>query len=544
MTDIRDIVKYAWNYLKPHKGIIFAFAIVYFIDQMVSMANTFLLGKAIDGMLLAGTMEAIIRFAILFLTLNLFSFVICYFVKVGGQKAAEVARLEVKRQISRHIERTSLNYCANVGSMSFMQRLNYDATLLMIFVINSAGAIPSNFLVFLVASIAIFRIDAVCGLLALLELPVIIGLYMAFQKKLMERDREVSEKMETGSLHLYELLADTAHIKKNQIFSLLDERYRKAGEDAVNAVVKQTRIEYVYSLINNNMDIFLKVFLFFYGGISVINGRMTVGGFTIVYSYFSLITGSCTYFLNLGKEIQGHKAYCERLRKITDVPEETNGTEVLKHIEEIELSNVRFAYKEGEDVLNGFSQIFQKGKLYVVAGENGSGKSTMLSLLLGMYIDDHAGEVTYNGRSIKELDMRALRRDKIGVCEQEPFLINDTVRYTMIYSNDTTQDEHLMELAYQVSFDEFLKDSEKGLSTPVGEGGGALSGGQKQKTALVKVFYKNPDVIVLDEPTSAMDAEGQERLIAYLKEIKKEKIVIVITHDQRMIEAADEVVRM
>ncbi len=544
MTDLKDIVKYAWSYLRPHKEIIFAFAIVYFIDQMVGMANTFLLGKAIDGMLLAGTMEAIIHFAVLFLALNLFSFVVCYFVKVGGQKAAEVARLEVKRQISRHIERTSLNYCANIGSMSFMQRLNYDATLLMIFVINSAGAIPSSFLIFLAALIAIFRIDIVCGVVALLELPVIIGLYMAFQKKLLERSKEAADKLETGSLHLYELLADTAHIKKNHIFPLLDERYREAGEQAVHAVVKQTRIEYVYNLINNNMDIFLKVFLFFYGGISVINARMTVGGFTIVYSYFSLITSSCAYFLSLGKEIQEHKAYCERLKEITDVPEETNGTEVLEHIEEIRLSNIRFAYKEGENVLDGFSQTFRKGRLYAIAGENGSGKSTMLSLLLGMYIDDHAGKVTYNGRSIKELDMRVLRRDKIGICEQEPFLINDTIRYNMIYSNDAAQDEHLMKLAYQVSFDDFLKDSEKGLSTLAGEGGSALSGGQKQKTALVKVFYKNPDVIVLDEPTSAMDAEGQERLIAYLEEIKKEKIIIVITHDQRMTEAADEVVRM
>lgn len=544
MADLKGIVKYTWNYLKPHKGIIFMFAIVYFIDQMVGMANTFLLGKAIDGMLLAGTMEAIIRFAVLFLALNLFSFVICYFVKVGGQKAAEVARLEVKRQVSRHIERTSLSYCANIGSMSFMQRLNYDATLLVMFVINSAGQIPSSFLVFLVALLAIFRIDAVCGLAALLELPVIVGLYLAFRNQLLERNREATEKLETGSMHLYELLADTTHIKKNQIFPVLDERYRKAGEQTIHAIVRQTRVEYVYNLINNNMDIFLKVFLFFYGGVSVIRGRMTVGGFTIIYSYFSLITSSCAYFLNLGKEIQDHKAYCERLKEITDVPEETNGTELLERIDEIRLSDIRFSYGEGEDVLNGFSQTFCRGKLYAVAGVNGCGKSTMLSLLLGMYVDDHAGEITYNGRSIKELDMRALRRDKIGVCEQEPFLINDTVRYNMIYSNDTSQDGRLMELAHHVSFDGFLKTSEQGLSTPVGEGGSSLSGGQKQKTALVKVFYKNPDVMVLDEPTSAMDEKGQEHLMAYLNEIKKEKIVIVITHDQGMIEAADEVVRM
>lgn len=140
--------------------------------------------------------------------------------------------------------------------------------------------------------------------------------------------------------------------------------------------------------------------------------------------------------------------------------------------------------------------------------------------------------------------MRTLRKERVGVCEQEPYLIEDTIRYNMIYSNNTTDDEVLMKLAYQVSFDEFLKNSEKGLDTPVGEGGNALSGGQKQKTALVKAFYKNPDVLVLDEPTSAMDADGQERFKNYLTSIKKDKIIIAVTHDERMILAADEVIRM
>lgn len=544
MKDLKKLVQYTWQYLRPHKGIILLFVMVYFIDQMVGMANSFLLGAAIDSMLLAGTMEAIIRFAVLFLGLNVFSFASCYFVKVGGQKAAEVAHLEAKRQISRHVEKTSLSYCGTTGSMSFMQRLNYDSAMLVFFVINSAGQIPSNFLVLLTALIAIFQINTVCGIAALVELPIITGLYMAFRKQLLERSRECAEKSEQGNRRLYELLADTGHIKKNQIFPLLENRYKKAGEEAITAVVKATRLEYVYSIINNNMDVFLKVFLFFYGGVSVINNTMTVGEFTIVYSYFSLVTSSCTYFLNLGKEIQDHKAFYERLKTITDVKEESNGTIQLNHISEIKLSHVGFSYNEAEPVLQDFSQTFHKGKLYVIAGGNGCGKSTMISLLLGMYVEEHLGEITYNGYPIQELDMCFIRRERIGVCEQEPYLIEDSLRYNMIYSNDKKEDDRLMELAYKVAFDEFLKGAEQGLDTPVGEGGNALSGGQKQKTALVKVFYKNPDVLVLDEPTSAMDAEGQERLIQYLGEIKKDKIVIVITHDKGMMKIADEVVTL
>ncbi len=544
MQDFKKIVKYVWPWLKPNKKIIFLFIIVFFVDQIIDMANSYLLGTAIDNMLLAGTKSAILQFAILFLGLNVFSFIICYFVKVGGQKASEVARLEAKRQITRHIEETSLKYCGSMGSMTFMQRLNYDSAMLVFFVVNTFGQAPSAFLSLVIALVAIMSLDAVCGIAAIIEIPIIIALYTLFKKPLLERNEEFARRSEESSRHLYELLADVRHVKINQIFPMMEKRYKTAGETAISATVKTTQIEYVYSIINNNMDTFLKVFLFFYGGSSVISGKMTVGNFMVIYSYFTFVTKSCTYFLNLGKEIQAHKAYCERLKEITNISKETNGTVLLSNIDKIELVHVNFGYNESEMVVHDFSHTFRKGNLYAIAGGNGCGKSTMASLLMGMYIDECGGEISYNGHSIKELDMRTLRKERIGVCEQEPYLIEDTIRYNMIYSNDAAEDETLMKLAYHVSFDEFLKNSEKGLDTLVGEGGNALSGGQKQKTALVKVFYKNPDVLVLDEPTSAMDVVGQERFVKYLEEIKKNKIIIVITHDERMMRAADEVVHM
>ena len=194
--------------------------------------------------------------------------------------------------------------------------------------------------------------------------------------------------------------------------------------------------------------------------------------------------------------------------------------------------------------LNDVSFEVKKGEAVGLIGLNGCGKSTMVSMLSGMYIDEFKGLITYNNIPIQSLDMRKIRKEKMGICEQEPFLINDTIRFNMIYSNENAVDSELMKLADVVSFDSFLKNSERGLDTMVGESGNNLSGGQKQKTALVKVFYKNPDVMILDEPTSAMDAVGQERLISYLSEIKKDKIIIVVTHDPVMMECADEIVRM
>lgn len=270
---------------------------------------------------------------------------------------------------------------------------------------------------------------------------------------------------------------------------------------------------------------------------------MTVGNFMIIYSYYTTITGTFSYFLNFGGEIQKNFAYYERLQKIVQTPIESNGTKKLEKIHTINFENVTFGYGEGK-ILENFSYQFENGKLYCIAGENGCGKSTMTMLLSGMYIDEFQGDILYDGYSIKELDMKMLRRKQLGICEQEPMLIADTVRYNMTYENDSSADETLMELAKQVSFDDFLKSTGKGLDFKLGEASSNLSGGQKQKIALIKAFYKNPDVLILDEPTSAMDAEGRARMISYLQQSKKNKIILAVTHDPELMEAADEVVRM
>lgn len=544
MKKIYKIIKFVWKYLRPHKRMAFAFGVLSVLESMLELLNTFILGRAIDYMIVAETKKTIIVCAGSFLVISTVTACVNYFAKTRGQQMMEISVKECKLQLAKHIEKTSLKDINSIGSDAFMERLSYDTQFLIMFVLNTGKQIPENIIASLISSFLIIRIDIICGGLALLQVPLIIILYLVFKNKIFEYRRNVAQKKEAEYTTLCETVSDFEYIKKNQVAEYLHGRYSEKAEVFIQAVGKSVNLTSFYKCLNDNVSTLLKVFLFFYGGFRVLDGSMTVGNFMIIYSYFSILSSACSYFLNLGAEIEGTMAFYNRVKEIENMKEESNGLNELDCVDEIILSHIKFGYNETETILHDFSYTFIKGNMYVVAGGNGCGKSTMLSLLLGMYIDECQGDITYNGHSIKELDMRTLRKERIGVCEQEPYLIEDTIRYNMIYSNDTADDEKLMKLAYHVSFDDFLKNSEKGLDTPVGEGGNALSGGQKQKTALVKAFYKNPDVLVLDEPTSAMDAEGQERLIKYLTSIKKDKIIIVITHDERMMMAADEVVRM
>lgn len=542
MKELKQMMYFVWPYMKPYKKKVVPFMIFSVIYNIFTIVDALALGWLIDSMIYTQTVSAIVNCSVIFLGINLVSFAICYYIKVNGQRVIGLTGAECKKQLAKHIQNTSLNSSSKTGSKQFMQKLNNDASLLMVFTANMGLQIVGQCLIFVIAIIIIFQINPVCGIAALLELPLIYLLYRFFGSKLYNASRNTAESQSRYFVRLYELLTDIKGIKLNSLSEDVTERFSEAAEQNIKTQDKKTKLEFMYSFIQDNMDVLLKIFLFFYGGIAVINGKMTAGQFSILYAYYTTVTSAFAYFLDFGSSVQEHYAYYSRLKEITDVPEETNGSCMLEQIDEIEMKQVSFGYSQ-TNILKDFSQSFQRGKLYCIAGENGCGKSTMTMLLAGMYIDEYKGEITYNGQSIRTLDMKTLRRQKVGVCEQEPCLIADTVRYNMTYGQ-SADDARLQELAYQVSLDSFLQNAEYGLDSQVGENGKALSGGQKQKVALVKVFNKNPDLLILDEPTSAMDTEGKKRLLSFLQQQKKDKIILVITHDDEMLQAADEVVWM
>jgi ATP-binding cassette subfamily C protein len=275
-----------------------------------------------------------------------------------------------------------------------------------------------------------------------------------------------------------------------------------------------------------------------------IQKRMTIGELTIVMSYFSTTLSAVRYFFSLGKSVQSNRVCCDRLKRIFDVKEQTNGTERLDDIETIECSGLSFAYGE-EKVLDNLSRTFRKGGIYAFVGENGSGKSTLINLLLGLFIDDYEGSIRYNGRDIKTIDMRTLRRELVGVSEQEPILLEETLRFNLTLDDDAELPlEAFSKLAAMINLDSYLESLPEGLDTVVREGAANLSGGEKQKLSIVRALLKNPKLLVLDEPTSALDKASGAHLVAYLQETCEDRIVFISTHDNALIDICSGVVSL
>jgi len=161
--------------------------------------------------------------------------------------------------------------------------------------------------------------------------------------------------------------------------------------------------------------------------------------------------------------------------------------------------------------------------------------------MTGMYIGEFDGEVLYNDQSIKGLKLRNILGRNIAVSEQESFLLAETIQYNLALDDEVNfEQDKLHQFIDMLGLDDFYASLPHGINSTINEASSNLSGGEKQKLSLLRVLLKDADVIILDEPTSALDRVGKDNLRAYLNKVKKDKIIIVVTHDQDFISDFDE----
>jgi ATP-binding cassette subfamily C protein len=233
-----------------------------------------------------------------------------------------------------------------------------------------------------------------------------------------------------------------------------------------------------------------------------------------------------------------------RLNEILNYRQQTNGNEILNNLDTITINKMSFSY--GDNFLfNNFSAEFKKGKIYALNGENGSGKSTLINIIIGLYADEISGEIKYNDKFIKQIDMIELRKKFIGISEQEPILLTDTIKFNLTLDDNVPFDEKLFkDLCNNFNIEEFVKSLTNDLDTEINEKSSNLSGGEKQKISLMRAILRNPHVLILDEPTSALDIDSKIRLKTYLQSIRDEKIIIISTHSKEILEICDEVINL
>ena len=541
---MKKIFVFAKPYIKPFRAAAALLILLYILSGLASLVQPYLFGSFVDALLTGSAADRMTTYILLIAGLGIAELIlgcVCERLYIRVQCRSGHA---LNADAIHWIQNMPFRFMQDRNAAFLNRQINNDANAVTIFCITVLENIVTNVLTLLIPLVLIALMEPWLGLAMLAVNLLYFAIYHFLKGGLYRAQRQF---MDEQADYFSKLGTQISNVKFIQTHGLADgyiRRMARSLEKLLRAAFKSQKAQYAFTASDVIVKYAANILVFLLGGYAVIRGDITAGAFTMIQSFFSMTLGATQYFFSLGQSIQSARVSCDRLQAIFDEPEQTNGTGTLTELESIRCEGVSFGYDE-EAVLSDRNERFEKGKIYAFVGENGAGKSTFINLLLGLFIDQYEGSVRYNGVPIEELDMRSLRRELVGVSEQEPMLLEDTLRFNLSFDDQATVDEEeFRALCGILNLDAFLRQLPNGLDTVVREGSTNLSGGEKQKLSIIRALLKHPKLLVLDEPTSALDRESTRKFIDYLSGIRDDKIIFISTHDEKLLRICSETVSL
>ena len=319
-------------------------------------------------------------------------------------------------------------------------------------------------------------------------------------------------------------------------------RFRAYAKDTASAYLRAIRADMRFSLFVGLVTAAGTAAIMWVGARDVLSGRLTVGAILVFLYYLGALYLPLSESTNTVSTVQSAAASADRVMEILDTPAdvpdgpETWGGSVRGHVR---YENVTFGYETNRPVVKGISFDARPGETVAIVGQTGAGKTTLVSLLI-RFFDPWSGSIAVDGRDIRRLRVRALR-EQVAVVLQEPFVFPMTVAENIAYGRPSATRREIVAAATAANADGFIRRLPEGYDTVVGEKGATLSGGEKQRISVARAFLKNAPILVLDEPTSAMDLLTEARLLEALERLMADRTTLIVAHRLSTIRRADRI---
>lgn len=531
---MREIYSYLKDYLFSMKSEILIFAILCILSSTISIALPLISGRFIDLLTTIENNIFFIKFLISFGCLGLIAIFLRYVLSINYATIQTRIAFMVNRDIVEHVQKIPLIKTLNIDSAYMTERINTDSNAITIFFISTFQNIIGNIITIIPPIIFIFSFDFKLGIGIIISIFCYYVAYKYLKKPLYKVNEKLIEERSNFFSKLEEQISYIEFIKVNSIYEGFSNRLNTAFVAVYNAVIKANKLNAFFLSIDSLIMLISQISIYIYGGLLVYRSKITIGQFIVVYTYYMMIINSSKFFFMLGKGIQENLVSLARLINLKDIEQEENGDLSISDILTLELSDLEFTYGNNNYICYQ-DYIFSKGYTYAIVGTNGSGKSTLINLILGLFIPNK-GDIYYNNISVKSLNMLGIRQSLISIVEQDTVLLADTFlnNISLLHSYEIDEVANNMVKLLFLNKNELVKSMETSENI-INE----LSGGERQKITLVRALIKKPKLLILDEPTSALDNISSENFLKYIEQTKKDRITIIITHDDSIANQCD-----
>lgn len=458
----------------------------------------------------------------------------------ASQTAEGVAR-RVRNFLFDHIQRLTFSYHSRTDTGDLVQRSTSDTDAVRRFFAEQGVGIGRIFFIFTINFLAILQINTRLALLSIIVVPVILITSIFFFRRISKTYEKFQEQDAIVTTRLQENLTGVRVVKAFARQQYEIDKFDAENKEKYHRGVKLAILHSYFWPISDticNAQIILGTLV---AGIMAINGEITVGSFL---TYTNLILWIIYPLRNLGRLIvQTSTAFVsfDRIMKVVKEQQEplTKGITLPQPLEgQVTFEHVSFAYEEGNQALENISFHCNAGARVALLGSTGSGKTTLVNLLPRFY-DYTSGSVRLDGVELNTLSRQYLRSN-ISIIEQEPFLFSRTIRENIAYGVEhEVSDEEIKKAAQAASIHDSIMEFEKGYDTLVGERGMTLSGGQKQRVVIARTLLKNPKILIMDDSTSAIDADTEQQIRLELEKLMKERTTFIIAHKIQSVQDAD-----
>ena len=528
----------ALGYLRSYKREAFG---AFFALLLVSAANLVtpqLIAYAIDtGVTPPGSPRAIVLAVVgliaVALARGLFQFLQGYL----AERASQGVAYDLRNTLFEKIERLGFAYYDRVETGQLVTRLTSDVEQIRTFAGSGVVQLASAAVMLVGTTVLLLVLDWRLALIALATVPAIFVLLLQFVRKIGPLFRGVQQTL--GRLNTV-LQEDLAGVRTIRTFGRED--FETARYRAVNDDLLRRNLETVYTFSNNFPFIFLlanvgTLLIVLFGGLQVIGGRLLVGELIAFNTYLGFLLFPILTIGFLAAQISRAGASAQRVFEILNAPVEVQDAPDAVPLPpircKVELEDVHFRYPGSDrEVLSGVSLRVEPGQTAAILGTTGSGKSTLVNLIPRFY-DVTGGAVRLDGHDVRDVTLSSLRA-QIGIVLQETLLFSGTVRDNIAYGRPNATREEVEAAAAAAQADEFIRRLPQGYGTVVGERGVGLSGGQRQRIAIARALLVDPRLLILDDSTSAVDAETEAAIQESLDRLMREADRTVFVIAQRI----------
>lgn len=541
LADLK-LVKALFPFIKPYLWMLLLTTFLVSIVTGFELIIPILIQKAFDYFIIpvnpieqltifGFTIVSFKSFCLFFLILIITGFIIDFFQTLFMEYTGQKIILNLRCRLFSHMTFLSVAFYDKNSSGRLVSRVTND--------IENMNEMFTSVLIFifkdlmLMAGILIilFNIDIKLAVYISCLVPVIMISIVYFSKTLRTTFRTIRQKISEINHSFSEAITGMTIIQTTSSHFIFMQRFENLNFEHFKTALFQIKIFSIFMPFIGFLGTVSVAIILWTGSFEVIEKSMTIGGLIAFLTYMKLFFRPLRDLSEKFNLLQSALASAERV--ITLLNNEKAKTRITKekidinNISSLKFDKIDFSYKKGEKVLNDISFNLDQGKSIGIAGQTGSGKSSIINLITGFYQPDK-GHILINNLDHNAMDIKDIR-NKTALVMQDPFLVSGTIKDNIQPSKSDMNDKELEKALYDANCN-FLFDKFSGLDTMIQEGGRPLSSGEKQLVCIARAFAFNPDLIIFDEATSYMDSQSEQKVHDAMNKLMRGRLAIIIAH--------------